>query len=116
MTLKTKSGKLSASKVTLCCTVVVAFSALVAVMPQLAAYTEKAISPWTSLPDKMAEHDRQLRLIVQQQYAQYDLTRQIASKVGVEVPDMEPGQYLDLTNAAAREQSRAVDRAGHHGG
>lgn len=50
---KDKNGNIHSGKITLLCTIVVAVCAFIGVVPTLYAGFKEAISPWTSLPQRI---------------------------------------------------------------
>lgn len=55
MTLKRKDGTWSAKRITALCAILASLATVVTAMPTAIGYCKTAISPWTSLPDKVEQ-------------------------------------------------------------
>lgn len=58
MTLKRHDGRWGASKVTLTCTVIGTAAAVVVALPTAISYGQKAVAPWTQLPEQIGALQR----------------------------------------------------------
>jgi len=76
MTLKKSDGKWCPARITLACTIIGTAAAIIVAMPTFMGYVEKAIAPWTTLPDQIEVINKKIDKIARALNVQVTVTTQ----------------------------------------